>query len=132
MPDIDLFCQTNVRQRKELKMDEEERTRRDIRFGKDGIERLERLARESNKSSADIAREAVFAYEVAQSGFRDTVRDAVLNLYHVMQPDGQYDPVDDPRSEDAVRKLGTLLGSMYAAEGIQLAIAQTVAQGLSS
>lgn len=106
--------------------------KRDIRFGKDGIERLERLAVQGNKSPAEVAREALIAYEINQSLFRDTVRDAVLGLIRACTPDELYDPADDPRQEEAVKRLGELLGSYYAAEGVQLAIVQTIAQGLSS
>lgn len=111
---------------------DEERTKRDIRFGKDGIERLERLAVRGNKSPAEVAREALIAYEVNQSLFRDTIRDATLALIAACTPDELYDPCEDPRQEEAVKRLGDLLGSYYAAEGIQLAIVRTIAQGLST
>lgn len=112
--------------------DEKEKTKRDIRFGKDGIERLERLAAKERRSAADIAREALISYEVSQSLYRDTIRDAMLVLIQACTPDELYDPANDPRQEEAVRKLGALLGSVYAAEGIQLAIMQVMAEGITA
>ena len=98
-----------------------DKVRRDLFLGTDGIERLERLAKVSGQSHSEVTREALIKYEVAQSLFRDTVRSAVINLFRAQIPDGQYDPAEDTRQEEAVRRLGDLLGSHYAAEGIQMA-----------
>jgi len=110
----------------------QDKTHRDIFLGREGIERLERLAQGNGASQSEIARHALIAYEVSQSLYRDTVRDATLALIQACMPDELYDPVDDPRQEDAVKHLGEILGSYYAAEGVQLAIVRTVAQGISS
>jgi hypothetical protein len=106
----------------------QDKTHRDLFLGSDGIERLERLAQGKGASQSEIARQALVAYEVNQSLFRDTICAAVLALYRACTPDGLYDPAEDTRQEDAVRRLGTLLGSMYAAEGIQLALIRVITQ----
>jgi len=104
----------------------EEKRRRDISWGPDGIGRLERLAQVSGSSQSEVAREALIAYEVNQATYRDTVRDATLALIQACMPDEQFDPSEDPRQEEAVKRLGELLGSYYAAEGVQLAITRGI------
>lgn len=101
--------------------------RHSIRWGRE-LSRLMRLSAKTGKSPGDIARQAVIEYEIGQSLFRDTVRDAVLALVQACVPDGQYDPIEDPRQEEAVRHLGGLLNSMYAAEGIQSAFTLLLTQ----
>lgn len=103
--------------------------RHDIWWGKDGTRRLERLAAASGKSYGEIARTAIADYELSQSFFRDEVCRAVLNLLQT-QVDGQSDPADDEREVQAVRALGALLGSGYAAEGIQQAFKLLFAQNM--
>lgn len=53
---------------------------------------------------------------------RDKIRDAVLDLYRAQLPDDQYDPADDHRQEDAVKKIIHLTGSPVIAEAIQQAL----------
>jgi hypothetical protein len=109
-------------------MGEVDKTKRDIRFGKEGIERLDRLASLSGDSPGEIARQALIEYELSRAHFRDTVCSAVLNLFRAQVPDELYDPAEDTRQEEAVRQLGALLGSIYAAEGIQQALIRMINQ----
>jgi len=63
--------------------------------------------------------------EVQSSFDRDAVCDAIMNLALTCEPDGMYDPVDDPRPEAAVLALADLLGNAStrdAAMGVQLAL----------
>lgn len=106
-------------------------THLDLFLGKDGVSRIQRLATSSGSSHSEVARRALIEYEVGQSLMRDTVRDATLELIQACMPDELYDPAEDPRQGEAVRRLGELLGSAYAAEGIQLAIMRVVAQGIT-
>lgn len=108
-------------------MEQNGRDRHSVRWGKE-LPRLIRLAQLHGRSTGEIAREALISYEVTQSQFRDTIRDTVLSLYRASIPDEMYDPSDDPRQENAVRSLADMLGNIYVAEGIQLAIMQ-IAQG---
>jgi hypothetical protein len=66
--------------------------------------------------------------ELTRSNKRDCIRDAMIHLLHALAPDEQYDPAEDPRQEEAVLRLGSLLESDAAAEGIALAITLLLAQ----
>jgi hypothetical protein len=92
--------------------------RRDIWWGDDGIERLDRLCASFSDTAASIARRALLEFELRQVEIRDMVCDAVLDLLQAQVPDGQYDPADDPREALATARLGALLGSSYAAQGV--------------
>lgn len=66
------------------------------------------------------------AQQVKLSLQRDELRDAIIGLYLAclaQQPDGQYDPADDPRHEKAIKGLAGLTGSLTIAEAIQQALA---------
>lgn len=93
-----------------------------VRLPEDDMARLKRLAEASQADQSTVIREALLLYELEQSYVRDNVRDAVLALAAAVAPDGQYDPADDPRPEQAVLALAALLGSVPAAEGVQLAL----------
>lgn len=107
---------------------DEKQQHRDIWLGRAGVERLERLARVCRSSHGEVTREALVAYELSRSEFRDTVKEAIIQVIRAAIPDEQYDPVDDPRMEEAVRYLGHLLNSPFAAEGIALAMTLFFAQ----
>ena len=59
---------------------------------------------------------------VQQSLTRDAIRDAVLAIAETMEPDGQYDPADDPRPTQAAHTLAQLLEDPLVAEGITAAL----------
>lgn len=106
--------------------------RLDVAWGKEGKERLVRLSQLEGHTAGVIARQAVYEYEINRSLFRDTVCQAVLQLFQVLVPDGQYDPVEDSRQEEAVAYLGTLLHNPYAAEGIAQAFTMLLAHNLQA
>jgi hypothetical protein len=114
------------------RMKKDDKVHRDIWFGQEGIQRLERLAYTCRSSQGEIARQALIEYEISRTQFRDTVRDAVLAVFRAQIPDELYDPVDDPRQEESVRHLGELLNSPYAAEGIAEAFSLLFAQNMLS
>lgn len=91
--------------------------------------RLARLAPHFG-GKVGAVREALLELELRQSYIRDLVRDAVLQAAADVTPDGQYDPVDDPRPEQAVGRLAALLGSMPAAEGIVMALQSIMTERL--
>lgn len=94
-----------------------------IYFDEASRARLDRLvAHDGNR--ADVIREALLQLELHQSYTRDQVRNAVLAVAAAEESDGQYDPADDPRPEQAVSVLAERLGSLPAAEGVQLALRQ--------
>lgn len=56
---------------------------------------------------------------------RDAIRAGVLRLAETVEPDGQYDPADDPRPGAALLALTDALGNVNdraAAEGIHAAL----------
>ena len=59
---------------------------------------------------------------VQQSLTRDAIRDTVLAVAEAMEPDGQYDPADDPRPTQAIHLLAQLLEEPLVAEGIAAAL----------
>jgi hypothetical protein len=103
---------------RDMMEDSEKKRYRNLYLGGDGIERLDRLVTASGSTAGEIARKALLDYEIQQSLYRDLVRDATLRLFLALRPDELYDPADDPRQEEAIRLLGGLLGSQFAAEGI--------------
>jgi len=111
-------------------MAKNDKSRRDVHFGVEGIHLMNSLARSEGRPGGEIAREALFDYVRKRTGYRDIVRDAVLDLMRALLPDGQYDPVDDPREQEAVHILGVLLQSAYAAEGIAAAITLLFAENV--
>ena len=100
-----------------------------IRWGRER-ERLLRLTTREKRSTGEIARKALIQYELGLGHFKDTVRDAILDLFEVLLPDGRYDPEDDTRQEQAVQHLGTMLDSMSAAEGIAEAFTLLLAENM--
>lgn len=54
--------------------------------------------------------------------YRMAVRAAVMRLALTCEPDGQYDPADDPRPVDAVQNLTLIVDSVDIAQGIQEAL----------
>jgi hypothetical protein len=106
---------------------EEKSDRHDIRWGKE-LSRLKRLTARSGMSAGEIARQALIDYELSRSEYRDTVRDAVLALFQSLVPDEQYDPVEDPRQQEALQALGDVLHSGFAAEGIAEAFTSLLAE----
>lgn len=113
---------------KDKGMGQEKQNHRDLWLGQDGIERLERLSTNRGTSQSEVARDALLAYELAQSEFRVTVCSAVLDLFRACIPDELYDPREDTRQEDAVRVLGSRISSLPAAEGIQQAFTLLIAR----
>lgn len=59
---------------------------------------------------------------VQQSLTRDAIRDAVLAVAEALEPDGQYDPEDDPRPAHAIHQVAQFLEDPLAAEGIAAAL----------
>ncbi|GHP00927.1 hypothetical protein KSF_109740 [Reticulibacter mediterranei] len=111
----------------------EERYRRDTDWGYEGLQRLNRLAGQERRSGAEIARQALVDYEMAQSYFRDVVRGATLQLFQrvVEQEEGRYgDPdLEEPSPADkAMSFLASLLHSPYAAMGIREAFENVLRQ----
>lgn len=111
-------------------MGDSAKARRDTYWGKEGVHRLGRLSSSSGESPDKIARQALIEYELSRSEFRETVRNAVLDLFQVLIPDELWDPADDPRQDQAVRFLGTLLNSAYAAQGIADAFSLLYAENM--
>ena len=108
---------------------EEKNDRHDIRWGKE-LPRLKRLAVRSGMTPGEIARRALMEYELSQSEFKDTVREAVLVLFRALLPDEQYDPLEDTRQMEAIHYLGALLHSGFAAEGIAEAFTMLFAENM--
>lgn len=111
-------------------MAKNDKGRRDVWFGTEGITLMNYLATQEGRPGGEIARKALFEYASNRVGYRDIIRDAVLDLMRALLPDGQYDPVDDPREQEAVHILGVLLQSAYAAEGIAAAITLLFAENV--
>ena len=108
-------------------MEEARSDKLDIRWGREGVQRLRRLSAYSGDSSVMIARQALLEYELSRAEFRDTVREAVLELMRSLVPDNQHNPVNDSgREERALRTLGELLNSNYAAQGVADALSLLV------
>lgn len=97
------------------------RTDTAISFDAASRARLSRLEEQFGGKSAAV-REALLQLELQQSFTRDLVRDMVLEIATAVEPDGRYDPAEDPRPEEAALRLASLLGSMPAAEGIVMAL----------
>ncbi len=55
---------------------------------------------------------------VERSLQRDDIRNAILTVGQAIVPDGQYDPADDPRLEQAISALGQLVEDMTFAEAV--------------
>lgn len=108
---------------------EDKKDRHDIRWGRE-LPRLLRLAARSGKTPGEIARQALVEYELSQSEFKDMVRDAVLALMRALLPDERYDPLVDPRQQEAEQILGALLHSGFAAEGIAEAFTLLFAENM--
>lgn len=66
--------------------------------------------------------ERQLARRVARSFDRDTITAAIVAVGIALEPDGQYDPADDPRPEAAVRHLAQLIEDPLVAEAVALAL----------
>ncbi|HUY75537.1 MAG TPA: hypothetical protein VMV29_02125 [Ktedonobacterales bacterium] len=78
----------------------------------------ERLNTDRERTSSEDA----ILRRVQQSLTRDAIRDAVLAVAEALEPDGQYDPEDDPRPPQAVHQLAQLLEDPLVAESIAAAL----------
>ena len=115
------------KRQKGMAQEKEEKTKRDVRFGREGMARLTRIAKQEQTTPSEIVRKSVIKYELDNAEFRDTVRDGVLTLLAALIPDERYDPEDDPRQDQAVLDLGVLLDSLYGAQGVAAALTLVLA-----
>jgi|GEM_PF-5607932 hypothetical protein len=61
-------------------------------------------------------------WRVEQSLRQDEIMEAILQFAAVIEPDGQYDPEDDPRIESAHAQLAHVLEEPIVAGGIERAV----------
>ena len=73
-----------------------------------------------NADAAEI--ESQLARRVVRSLDRDAISAAIVSVGLAVEPDGQYDPADDPRLEAAVRHLAQLIEDPLLAEAVVLAL----------
>jgi predicted transcriptional regulator len=93
-----------------------------LRLDAESAARLERLSEQHGGEASATMREALKLYELGQAHMADLVRDALIDLAAAIEPDGRYDPTDDPRRAEAVMALAAILGSFPAAEGAAQAL----------
>lgn len=94
----------------------------DLSIGTQGRAILDHLAGYYGGNKAEAARQAFLLLLQQHAGYRDLVAEAVQALAAALEPDGRYDPADDPREVEVVERLATLLGSTAAAQGVRQAL----------
>lgn len=92
--------------------------RLDVYLGADLLAWLEAESQAGDQSKAEIIKEALRDWRLAQSAMADETRRATLQLAAAIEPSEEYDPVEDARETEALNVLARLLGSAYAAQGI--------------
>jgi len=105
--------------------------RLDVNFGGDLLAYIQATAAARGVPAAVVAKEAISEARLRDSFIADEVHAAVLALAAALEPDEQYDPVDDPRQDAAVGRLASTLGSLPAAQGVARALTELSVRGVS-
>lgn len=106
-----------------------QKVRQDIYFGVRGMDRLQRLVEDEGIDASTIIRDALVKREQSKVAFQQQVRTAVLNLAETIDiPLGTLAPSERKTLRKGVnearQRLAALLGSDFAARGIEEALRQ--------